>query len=243
MTKEIMPFKLLEQPKVIKEKYDTCYLAKQLLKKSTKEKFDELMKSSDYNLLVVMLKLIGGIGGLICGICCLTTHSASFFLGSVGGYILITSCLAKILKKKAVKEIDKQLAENDTHTKLELADPLNQKAETISNEIVRFNRQLMEFNALLKRIDDFRPLNEEELAGYELLTKQRRALGAKMLDFEDQLRLPRAVEAVKLLLTEPNVSRFELEKKMDEQRQKLEAETERYRNMQNLHAQLFRPGQ
>lgn len=244
MSKEIIPFKTLEIPKAIYAKWLNYTKAEEFTKQSHEQKFEALQGEETYpktDQFLMMLCFSVCIGFALPAI---IKDLPLLWLGPTGGAVLISVFISNKLKEKVYgKIIYERIAKSEAKAKLELADPINQEALAIKRDTVGLNQRLFEFNALLKRLDDFRPLNNDEMATYKLLAKERRQLGVKILDFDDKLRLPRAVEAVKILMAEPNVSRFELEKKMEEQRKKIDAETERYNKMQSLHTQLVRPRQ
>lgn len=243
MDDKIVPFKEFLIPDTIADRIDDFSKAQEYAEKNAKQKFNELLKNSLYSFVIEVMGFTAIIGGFILAI------AGSYYkdftricLIPMSGYALMCVSVDQLLKRKIFgKKIMAQISKKEIETKLELDNPLNQHAVALIEEITNFNPQLVEFNQFLKRVDDFRPLREEEVAKYNSLNEQRRTIGIKILELEDKVNEQDAIIAAG---TEPKalppeqINRADLEAKMEEKHKMIEAATKEYEQLKQEHAAL-----
>lgn len=116
-----------------------------------------------------------------------------------------------------------------------LYNPDLSNAFDVYTEVSQINHEIDKLNSLLKNIDDFRPLTDEEKKDYNSLVERRKKVGLKMIEVEKQLAEPKEVRALlpievvtpQIVSPEP-LNRHQLENELAIQIKQIEAaETQR----------------
>lgn len=223
---EIKPFSTIE-PNGVKKYYNVFREETEFLVLNPEVQLKRIMEDKlDYEtdrfLLVFGAVMLHLLSAVLVG---MTVSSWVVFWTIFSGIVPTSYIGTKILKRKMLKKA-KIVLENQLDESLKISsDQLYLAAHVLYQQITETNRQLLQFNDVLKKIKDYRPLSEAEANTYRKLDEKRKKLGALMVNLEekiDQADLRKAMGAdeqnqeLPALPPLPSIDRPELEQQINQ---------------------------